>query len=117
MTTRDFSAQGWKPAREDWQRSVQAVRAAGLTCIEARRGWVSEELAAAWDALAPLFDEVEYRAFPREAAVWRRMCSAIQALSRAATADEEPGLASTLDALLTTAVLFAKQAMKDESPF
>lgn len=56
MPARDFSSQGWKHNRDDWNESVQKLRAAALGQIEARRAWVPAELGATWDRLAPILE-------------------------------------------------------------
>ena len=116
MSARDFNGQGWKAARDEWSVSVQKTRAVALADIEARRAWVPADLASAWEALAPLLDQIEYRAIPRETDIWRRTCASITELRRHAVAAEETRVAAALDELMTTAVLFAQQCVKDGSP-
>jgi hypothetical protein len=55
-----------------------------LSALSARPAWVSEELSAAWETLAPLLDEVEQRELARDFELWRRVCKAVQAMSDAA---------------------------------
>lgn len=116
MRPRDFSSQGWKRNRDDWNETVQKLRVTALGEIEARRAWVPAELGAAWDRLAPLLDEIDFRGIPREASIWRKVCSEVQEMRNQALAVEELALANVLDELLASGVLFAQQALKDESP-
>lgn len=116
MTRRDFNSNGWKRNRDDWSQSVGEIRLRALTDIEARRAWVTGSLSTAWDRLAPILDEIEYREIPRDSGLWRRACSAIQQMRNEALASEEDGLVPTLNELLAAAALFGQQAVKDESP-
>jgi hypothetical protein len=115
MAAFDFTGPVWKRNRDDWNESVQELRIAALGSIEARRAWVPSELGAAWDALGPLLDEIDFRGIPREADIWRKAVRAIRTMRDAVTADE-PSVATALDELMASAVLFADQAIKDQAP-